>query len=37
MGDMEVIGRSSVLHKGDPKGGDAWPPGGAPHDVGDDQ
>jgi hypothetical protein len=35
---MEVVGRSGgVLNGGDPKGGDACPPGVDPHGVGDGQ
>jgi hypothetical protein len=34
VGGMEVVGQSgSVLNGGDPKGGDACPPGEDPHSV----
>jgi hypothetical protein len=37
VGVVKVVGRSGVLHGGDPKGSGARPPGGAPHGVGDNQ
>jgi hypothetical protein len=37
MGDVELVGQSSVHHGGDPKGGVAYPLSGAPHCVGEDQ
>jgi hypothetical protein len=37
MGGVKVVDRCGVLHGGDPKGGSTFPPGGAPHSVGDDQ
>jgi hypothetical protein len=36
MGGVEV-GRCGILHGGDTKGGGAYPPGGAPHDISDGQ
>jgi hypothetical protein len=37
MGGVEVVGRRGVLHGGDPKGGGAYPQGGAPHAIGNGQ
>jgi hypothetical protein len=38
VGGVNVVGQSGgVLNGGDPKGGDACPPGGDPHGVGDIQ
>jgi hypothetical protein len=34
---VEIVGRSGVLHGGDPNGGGACPPGGDPHGVGGSQ
>jgi hypothetical protein len=36
VGGMEVVDQSSsVLNRGDPKGGGVCPPGGDPHGIGD--